>query len=307
MFATDQYQLLDFGAGRKLERFGAYVLDRPAPAAGDAAPRDVAMWLQADARYERREGEHGRWAVARPMARTWLVHCESLALELKLTESGQVGIFPEQADNLNWISRQARAAGRPIKVVNLFAYTGAGTLAAAAAGAEVTHVDAAASAVSWARRNADRSGLTNAPIRWIVDDAMTFARRELRRGHRYDAAIIDPPAYGHGPRGQTWKLAENLGELLAICAELTARNRQFMLLSCHSGPWGFASELLKYTISQQPVLRDEGTMGGSDMSLVSLRGERLHLGAAVRWSAAAPSTSPRRAGERNADRPSGQR
>ena len=245
MSIGDQYQLLDFGAGRKLERFGPYVLDRPAPAAHDAVPRDGALWSQADARYERGKGERGRWSFTRAIDHSWHVHHGPLALEVKLTEFGHLGIFPEQAENWTWIARQVRAAGRPMKVLNLFAYTGGGTLAAAAAGAEVTHVDAAAGVVTWARRNAHASRLNDAPIRWITEDALKFARRELKRGQRYDAVILDPPGYGHGPRGETWKLDERLGELLAACLELTADRRRFILLSCHSGDWAFAPRLLK--------------------------------------------------------------
>jgi 23S rRNA (cytosine1962-C5)-methyltransferase len=305
MFATDQYQLLDFGAGRKLERFGRYVLDRPAPAAHDAVRRQVSLWPAADARYERGEGEPGRWTFARTIEPSWHLHHGPLALEVKLTEFGHLGIFPEQAENWKWIARQVGAAGRPIKVLNLFAYTGASTLAAAAAGALVTHVDAAANVVAWAKRNARAAALIDAPIRWIAEDAIKFARRELKRGHYYEAIILDPPGYGHGPRGETWKLEDKLGELLALCVELTAVNRQFVLLTCHSGAWAFASELLKDTVSQQPVFRVEGTISGRNMSLVSLAGERLHSGAAVRWSAASPATHSKSADKRRPGRATG--
>jgi 23S rRNA (cytosine1962-C5)-methyltransferase len=295
MFATDQYQLLDFGAGRKLERFGPYRLDRPAPAARDVAPRKRDLWSTADARFERAEGERGRWSLAREIEPSWYVHHGPLALEVKLTEFGHLGLFPEQAENWKWIAQQVRAAREPLKILNLFAYTGAGTLAAAAAGAEVTHVDAAANVVAWARRNAAASGLVDAPVRWIAEDAIKFVRRELKRGHRYHAVVLDPPGYGHGPHGETWKLEEMLGELLGLCLELTAGQRRFILLSCHSGDWGWATELLKYVVSAQPALRDEGTITGRNMSLVSREGGSLHAGATVRWHCHRPTTPPRSA------------
>jgi len=182
-------------------------------------------------------------------------------------------------------------AGRPLKVLNLFAYTGASTLAAAAAGAEVVHVDAAANSVAWARRNAQASGLADAPIRWITEDALKFTRRELKRGNKYDAVILDPPSYGHGPRGQAWKLDEHLEELLLLCLELTAEARQFLLLTCHSDEWAKPSSLLKFVVACAPELKSEGQLAAVPMGLVSAAGKRLHCGAALRWSAAVAAHS----------------
>ncbi|MBI3836505.1 MAG: class I SAM-dependent methyltransferase [Planctomycetia bacterium] len=292
MFAPDQHQLLDFGAGRKLERFGRYTVDRPSPAAEGASERDRNLWQQADARYERSEGERGTWSYRRRIDGPCAVRHGLLTLELKFTEFGHLGIFPEQAGNWDWLAGQIRAAGRPLKVLNLFAHTGASTLAVAAAGAEVVHVDAASNVVTWARRNAKASNLADAPTRWITEDALKFVRRELKRGNGYDAVILDPPGYGHGPHGETWKLAEHLGELLTMCLELTAARRQFMLLSCHSGELAFASELLHATLAVAPELRREGTIQAHELSLVSLAGDRLHCGAAMRWSALPEADHP---------------
>ncbi len=234
MFTSDQYELLDFGDGRKLERFGGIVIDRPAPAVEGTKKRLPALWAQANGRFERTSSESGRWTWVAPPPTSWTARHANVCLELKPSESGQVGVFPEQADNWDWIAQQVQRAPTPVNVLNLFAYTGGSTLAAAAAGARVTHVDASKSSVDQARRNAELSGLSEAPIRWIVDDAMKFAARELKRGRQYDAVILDPPSYGHGPSGEPWKIHEQLAPLLELCRELTLERRRFMLLTCHT-------------------------------------------------------------------------
>jgi 23S rRNA (cytosine1962-C5)-methyltransferase len=244
MFAPEDYQLLDFGQGRKLERFGAVVLDRPAPAATGPV-QDSERWATAAARYERTTADRGVWrsvVAASQLPSRWNIRHGGTLLELKLTPFGHLGVFPEQAGNWDWTAERVAAAGGGIRVLNLFAYTGASTLAAAGAGAEVVHVDAARNIVAWARRNAELSGLGGAPVRWICDDAVTFVRRELKRGNAYRAVILDPPSYGHGAKGEIWKLAEHLPSLLADCARLTASDRSFVLLSCHTP--GFGPETL---------------------------------------------------------------
>ncbi len=283
MLPRDQYRLLDFGGGRKLERFGRWVFDRPAPAAEGVERRDAARWAQADARYDR-QAETSRWSGATAIDESWPLRFGELALELRLTEFGQLGIYPEQADNWDWIGQQVRAHGRPVRVLNLFAYTGVATLAAAAAGAEVTHVDAAANVVAWARRNAILSDLSEAPIRWIAEDATKFVGRELKRGRRYDGLILDPPAYGHGPRGEVWKLETDLDALLAGCFELAGGLPAFMLLTCHSGQWAHPAPFMRSVLAKKPALRDEGTISGHDMALQSAAGGWLHAGAAIRFS-----------------------
>lgn len=245
MLPTGQYELLDFGGGRKLERFGDVLIDRPSPAADGLPHGDPTRWREAAVRYERAAGDQGVWhgmvaaaGGSEPLDERWTIQHGPLALELRLTDFGQVGVFPEQADNWDWIAAQVRRCAAPPRVLNLFAYTGAATLAAAAAGAEVTHVDAARTTVTWARRNAELSGLSDRSIRWIVEDAPKFVRRELKRGRQYHAVILDPPSYGHGPNGEVWKLAEHLPELLADCAKLTAGDRRFVLLSSHTPGFG---------------------------------------------------------------------
>jgi 23S rRNA (cytosine1962-C5)-methyltransferase len=281
VFTPDPYQLLDFGQGRKLERFGAQLLDRPSPAAADFQPASPALWAAATARYDRSSGEQGVWHAQRSLPETWNVTHDRLIFELKRTDFGHVGLFPEQAENWDWLAGQARQSATPPRVLNLFAYTGASTLAAAAAGAEVTHVDAAANVVAWARRNAELSGLAAAPIRWIVEDAPTFVRRELRRGRQYEAIVLDPPSYGHGPKGQVWRLEQQLPELLRDCLALTGGRPQFMLLTCHTAGCG-PSDL---AASVGAAL--ESPVEGRDLALTSAEGRRLPSGAMVRWSRSA--------------------
>ena len=242
MFDSNQYQLLDFGDGRRLERFGPVVLDRPCPIAESMRPAASQLWSSADARFERIEADQGQWTLRGDPPQHWTIAHNRMTFELKRTDFGHVGLFPEQAANWDWIVEQVPCGSShpasAMKILNLFAYTGGGTLAAAAAGAKVTHVDAARNIVAWARRNAELSGLGEAPIRWIAEDAVKFVSRKIRRGNRYDAVILDPPSYGHGSHGQVWRLAEDLPRLLALCAEVTAPRPRFILLTCHTP--GFA-------------------------------------------------------------------
>ncbi len=273
MFSPDDYKLLDFGDERRLERFGPMVLDRPSPVAREFAKADPAAWQRADARFD------ADWQCRRELPVRWTIAHGPFVLELKRTEFGHLGVFPEQSVNWDWLGeRIARAAGR-LKVLNLFAYTGGSTLAAAAAGAEVVHVDAARNVVAWARRNAELSGLTDAPIRWIADDAMKFARREVKRGNRYDAVILDPPSYGHGARGEVWRLSKHLPKLLALCSELTSGRRRFALLTCHTP--GFGPERLARML--QEALDGMGTIHASRLTLRAATGRELPCGGVAVW------------------------
>ena len=240
MFDADQYELLDFGDGRKLERFGALVLDRPCPAAERTSRAAPAAWSKADWQYVRRGENKGSWnaRVAKSKPPTWNIRHGDFELQLQLSEFGHLGVFPEQAENWSWIARQIQRCQRQLKVLNLFAYTGGSTLAAAAAGAEVVHVDSAANIVRRARQNAEISGLADAPIRWISEDAQKFVEREVRRGNKYDAIILDPPSYGHGPKGEVWKLAHHLMPLLSHGAMLVESQLAFLLFTCHSPGFG---------------------------------------------------------------------
>jgi len=241
------YELLDFGAGRKLERFGRMVVDRPCPAAVGLEQAKPQAWRDAGSGAcacifaGERAGE-GKWRNFFPEL---VISAGAAKLELAPLPSGQVGLFPEQFANWQWISERCRQARIPLRVLNLFAYTGGSTLAAASAGAEVTHVDAAKSMVARARANAELSGMVDRPIRWIVEDALKFCQREVKRGNEYDAVILDPPSYGHGPKGEAWSIRRDLLPLLELCGKLTAKRRAFVLCTCHTPGIG-AAELSAY-------------------------------------------------------------
>jgi 23S rRNA (cytosine1962-C5)-methyltransferase len=211
------YELLDCGCGEKLERWGRYILVRPDPQAIWNTPRLHPGWKRHDARYARSSTGGGQWEK-RNLPEQWQVAYGNLTFHIKPMNFKHTGLFPEQAANWDFAMESIQKAGRPVSVLNLFAYTGGATVACAAAGASVCHVDAAKGMVGWAKENARSSGLENASIRWIVDDCGKFVEREIRRGHRYDAVIMDPPSYGRGPSGEVWKLEENLWPFVELVA-----------------------------------------------------------------------------------------
>ena len=205
------------------------------------------------------------------------------SMKLSPLPSGQIGVFPEQWDNWQWIARQTSRTEKPLKVLNLFAYTGGSTLAAAVGGAQVTHVDAAKSMVTRARENAELSGLAEAPIRWIVEDALKFCEREVKRGNQYDAVILDPPSYGHGPKGEEWSINRDLLPLLELCGALTAERRRFVLCTCHSpgiGPGELSAYLSEGLFGHCGQPPDSG-----ELFLRSSDGRHLHSGVYARWPA----------------------
>ena len=233
---AEDYELLDSGAGRKLERFGAHVLARPCSQAMWRQALSAAEWARADASFDREDGN--RWHGRANLPREWVVETAGIKFRLGGTDFGHLGIFPEQRAQWEWIRRTVRGAadGRSAvpRVLNLFAYSGGSTLAAAQGGAEVCHLDASKGMVEWARENARLNGLAESPIRWIVDDAHKFMRREVRRGRRYDAVILDPPTFGRGASGEMYKIERDLPETLALVKDLLSEAPLFVLFSSHT-------------------------------------------------------------------------
>ncbi|MFL5712029.1 MAG: class I SAM-dependent methyltransferase [Chloroflexota bacterium] len=277
------YRLVDVGGAARLEWFGARLVDRPSPAA--LGPRsDPERWLAADLRFDRETGWSGPAVAAGP----WPIAIDDLTLELRATETGQVGLFPEHVTMLPWLRERVteraaavRADGRlPPSVLHLFAYTGLATLASAAAGAAVAHVDASRPAVAWARQNADRSALADRPVRWIVDDAMAFSEREIRREKRYAGVVLDPPSFGHGPGGRDWRIEGDLRTLLAAVAGLLEPDG-FVLLTAHTP--GFDGERLAGLV-RDALRRRPAAVEAGDLALTSQDGRRLELGAFARTS-----------------------
>lgn len=228
------YTLLDSGHFRKLEQVGPYLLDRPAPQAIWQPSLPPPQWAKADAVYHRSQSGGGQWEYKRTVPEQWHIQFSGLTLQIKLTDFGHLGLFAEQGENWQWMQHLIQQARRPVRVLNTFAYTGGASLAAAAAGAYVTHLDAAKGIVGWARENADLSQLADKPIRWIVDDVTKFVAREQRRGNTYDAIILDPPSFGRGPKGNIWKFEDDLPPLLATCQTILSDRPIFMLLSAHT-------------------------------------------------------------------------
>jgi 23S rRNA (cytosine1962-C5)-methyltransferase len=230
-----EYKLVDSGAGRKLERFGEFTLVRPEPQARWAAALPANRWDTADLEFVKTAGgRQGEWKFRRRLPARWAVQRRNLKFWVQPAPSGHVGVFPDQACHWDWIGEATRRAGRSVKALCLFGHTGLATLAAAAAGAEVTHVDASRPTVAWARANQSASGLGERRIRWIVDDALAFLRREARRGNRYDAMMLDPPKFGRGPEGEVWKLEKSLPELLAACTKVLSASPLFLLLNVYT-------------------------------------------------------------------------
>jgi 23S rRNA (cytosine1962-C5)-methyltransferase len=290
-FIRSDYQLLDFGRGRRLEKFGDFLIDRPCPAVERVAKAEPKIWDNAQACFEDGGEKAGRWFFPRKsLPELWTIEFGGIRFELKYTPQGQVGVFPEQAENWEWIRERGEGRGErgekqedKLKVLNLFAYTGGSTLAAAAAGMEVTHVDAAQNVVDWARRNAELSGLADAPIRWICEDAWKFVKREIKRGNRYDAVILDPPSYGHGPKGEVWQLTKHLPMLLAQCAELVASQCRFLLLTCHTP--GYDAERLSDMLKEQFSINSDSSIDAKPLSIPTANGREMSSGAVARWKA----------------------
>ena len=275
------YELLDTSAGERLERWGEVILIRPDPQIIWNTPKQLALWKQAHARYRRSSTGGGAWQILKKVPPVWKISYGDLRFQLKTMGFKHTGVFPEQAVNWDWFSDKIRSAKRPVKVLNLFAYTGGATLAAAAAGASVTHVDASKGMVTWAKENAASSGLSDAPIRWIVDDCVKFVEREIRRGNHYDAIIMDPPSYGRGPKGEIWKIEESVYPLIKLCAQLLTDKPLFFLVNSYTT--GLQPAVLRYMIATA-LEKYDGTVTADEIGLpVSSNGLVLPCGASGRF------------------------
>lgn len=275
------YSLLDSGNGRKLERFGPYIFSRPCAQAVWQPSLLSADWEKADAVFTR-ENEN-QWIQKTPLPSSWRIDVENIQFKISPTDFGHLGIFPEQRDFWRWIQTIIEEAKRPIQVLNLFAYSGGSTLAAAKAGAKVCHLDASKGMVAWGRENAQLNGLENDPIRWIIDDAAKFLMREIRRGVRYDAIILDPPTFGRGAKGEVFKIEEDILPILQYCKALLSENPLFILFSCHTP--GFSPLVLRHLLSQMM----NGSQGIIDEGEMVLKGEKalsLPSGTFARWISA---------------------
>jgi 23S rRNA (cytosine1962-C5)-methyltransferase len=285
MWAAEEwkdYQVLDASSGEKLERWGSYILLRPDPQVIWKTPRDHTMWKKINAHYHRSKSGGGEWEFF-DLPDEWSITYKGLVFRLKPFSFKHTGLFPEQAVNWDWMAEKIRGAGRPIKAINLFAYTGGATLAMLKAGASVTHVDASKGMVSWAKENAAASGLSEKPVRWIVDDCRKFVEREIRRGNHYDAIVMDPPSYGRGPKGEIWKMEDSIYDFLLICEKLLSDRPLFFVLNSYTT--GLAPAVLKYLLAET-LKKHKGAAQAEEVGLpVQKSGLVLPCGACGRWLA----------------------
>ncbi|MCI9377894.1 MAG: SAM-dependent methyltransferase [Eubacterium sp.] len=274
------YEVLDCSGGEKLERWGDYVLVRPDPQVIWNTKKEVKGWNNRNAHYHRSNKGGGEWEFF-DLPGQWSICYGDLKFHLKPFHFKHTGLFPEQAVNWDWCAEKIRGAGRRVKVLNLFAYTGGATVSAAAAGAMVTHVDASKGMVSWAKENAASSGLRDAPIRWIVDDCVKFVERELRRGNRYDAVIMDPPSYGRGPKGEIWKMEKEIHGFLRLCVGLLSERPLFVVVNSYTT--GLQPAVLAYMLGVE-MRRFKGKVAADEVGLPVLSsGLTLPCGACGRF------------------------
>ncbi len=275
------YEVLDTSSGEKLERWGGYILVRPDPQVIWNTRRTALEWKRKNGHYHRSSKGGGQWEFF-DLPEQWEITYGELTFHLKPFSFKHTGLFPEQAVNWDWAGERIRSAGRPVRVLNLFAYTGGATVACAKAGAAVTHVDASKGMVSWAKENAAASGLADAPIRYLVDDCVKFVEREIRRGNKYDGIIMDPPSYGRGPKGEIWKIEEKVYPLIQLCTSLMSEDPLFFLINSYTT--GLQPAVLSYMMNLELTGRYGGVVESDEIGL-PVRGGRLVLpcGASGRW------------------------
>lgn len=275
------YEVIDTSDGEKLERWGDYILVRPDPQVIWHTPKKDKRWNKLNGHYYRSKKGGGQWDFF-DLPEQWSINYKELTFNLKPFSFKHTGLFPEQATNWDWCSEKIKNAGRPIKALNLFAYTGGATLAAAKAGASVTHVDASKGMVTWAKENAVSSGLKDAPIRWLIDDCTKFVKREIRRGNKYDAIIMDPPSYGRGPGGEIWKIEDSIYDFVKLCTEVLSDDPLFYLINSYTT--GLAPSVLTYMLSTEVKSKFGGTVISDEIGVpVSGNGLVLPCGASGRW------------------------
>lgn len=277
------YEVLDTSNGEKLERWGNYQLVRPDPQVIWNTKRKLPGWQKPNGHYHRSNKGGGEWEF-NSLPKEWTITYNNLTFHLKPFSFKHTGLFPEQATNWDWFSRLIKESEREIKVLNLFAYTGGATISAAAAGAFVTHVDASKGMVTWAKENAVSSGLSDSSIRWLVDDCTKFVQREIRRGNKYDAIIMDPPSYGRGPKGEIWKIEENIYPFIELCSSLLSDNPLFFLINSYTT--GLQPAVLSYMLHTVLDPIHKGKIEADEVGLpVSSNGLVLPCGASGRWTA----------------------
>ena len=276
------YEVIDCSDKEKLERWGDYILLRPDPQVIWNTPKSHYLYKKLNAHYHRSSAGGGEWEFF-DLPEQWNIHYNDLTFCLKPFAFKHTGLFPEQAVNWDWFSSIIKGSDRPLKVLNLFAYTGGATLAAASAGAAVTHVDASKGMVGWAKENALCSGLGDAPIRWLVDDCQKFVEREIRRGNHYDGIIMDPPSYGRGPKGEIWKIEDSVYPLIQLCEQLLSDDAKFFLINSYTT--GLQPAVLTYMLGTAIQKKHGGTVTADEIGLpVSSTGMALPCGASGRWT-----------------------
>lgn len=282
-----EYELLDSGNGEKLERYGSHILRRPDPEALWEKNKESIFWDNADLRFVR-SGNKTKWIIKDGIPKSWNILYGNYNFSIRPTSFKHTGLFPEQLPNWQWMERiiknyelRINNEGQKLKVLNLFAYTGGATLACASVGAEVCHVDGSKTAVEWARENAKLSGLEDAPIRWIVEDVLVFLKREIKRGHKYDAIIMDPPSFGHGPKDELWKIEENFLELMKLCKEILSEDPLFVLINGYTA--GYSSVVYENNLIDL-MKNYNGKIEGGELVIEENNSKRLlPCGIFARW------------------------
>ena len=276
------YELIDCSGGERLERWGNIVLIRPDPQILWSTPKNNPRWRKAHARYHRSSSGGGKWEVYKKHPDVWKINFNDLCFQIKSMGFKHTGVFPEQAVNWLFVDEKIRRSKRQLNVLNLFAYTGGATLACANAGAKVCHVDASKGMVQWAKENAAVSGLSDKPVRWIVDDCVKFVQREIRRGNKYDGIIMDPPSYGRGPGGEVWKLEEQLFSLVELCTGVLSDNPEFFLLNSYTT--GLSPAVMQYLLGVLVQKKYGGTLSSDEIGLKATEtGLVLPCGSTAIW------------------------